>query len=123
MKVAAILSLNFVVVLTIVVVLVLHARSGNRMDLTGKWLAQQGVVVIDLTLQGTGKILTGTLNARNAPLPIHGTVLAQITGTTAKVTVHALGQTVGAHCQVSSTRLVCTGTGGNTTLTLTFTRP
>jgi hypothetical protein len=120
---ALLLTAAVLVVLAVTVVVVVKARSGSTLDLTGKWTAQDGVVTVNLTLSGNNDNLSGLLTTKNAPLPIKGTVTAKVTGTTALVHLHALGQNLAAHCNVSSTRMVCTGTGGNTTLTLTFTRP
>lgn len=106
-----------------VAVLVVRARGHAALDLTGKWTARDGVVTVNLTLTGSNDHLTGILTTQNAPVPIKGTVTAQVSGTTAHVQLRALGQTATAHCAVSSTRMVCTGTGDNTTLSLTFTRP
>jgi hypothetical protein len=103
--------------------LVARARSHSALNLTGAWTAQDGVVTVNLTLTGSNDHLSGILTTTNAPLPIKGTIAAQVSGVTARVQLRALGQTATAHCAVSSTRMVCTGTGGNKTLTLTFTRP
>lgn len=112
-----------VVVAAAVAVLVIKARGGSTLNLTGNWTAQDGPITVYLTLAGTNQHLTGTLTTKNAPLPIKGTVTAQVTGDIAHVQVHALGQVQTATCKVSSTKMVCTGSGHNTILTLTFTRP
>lgn len=102
--------------------LVVKARSSSSLDLSGNWVARQGVVTVDLSLRGSGNTLRGDLTTKNAPLPIRGTVQAVVSGSTARVTLRALGQIVSAHCDVSSSKMICTGTGGTQTLTLTFTR-
>jgi hypothetical protein len=115
--------IGVIAVVIVIAVVVFKLRSGSSQDLTGNWQAQQGPVTINLHLTGSGNNLTGTLTGKNSPVPLSGTVDAQVHGITADVTVKALGQSLKATCDVSSTKLVCTGTGGNQTLTLTFTRP
>lgn len=122
-RTVSLLTALVILAIAVSVVVVVRARSSSTLDLTGKWTAQDGVVTVNLALTGNSEHLIGTLTTKNAPLPINGTVTAQVTGHTARVLLHALGQTLAAHCNVSSSRMVCTGTGGNTTLTLTFTRP
>ena len=115
--------LGLVVVAIVVVVLVTRLRAGSSLDLTGDWRAQQGPVTVELHLTGSAGHLTGTLATRNSPVAVDGTVVAEVHGDMADVTVQALGQSLTAKCAVSSSKMTCTGRGGNQTLTLTFIRP
>jgi hypothetical protein len=123
-RVVAIAVVAVAIVAAIVVVVVLKLQSAPALDLTGKWVAQQGPATVDLTLSGTSTNLSGTFVAKNAPIPISGTVSAHVNGTKADVTLNALGSLHTGTCTVSNTKLSCIGTGSDTsTLTLTFTRP
>ena len=112
-----------IVVVIVIAVIVLKLRSGSAQKLTGDWQAQNGPVTVNLHLAGSGDNLSGNLTTKNSPVPISGTVDAQVHGKNADVTVRALGQMLKATCTVSNSQLVCTGTDKNQTLTLTFNRP
>jgi hypothetical protein len=118
-----VLLLIVIVVIAIAVAIALKLRANSTPDLSGNWVAHQGVTTVNLTLNGSGDNLTGSLQTVNTPTPIQGTVALHVTGSTAIAQVTALGQTLTAHCTVSSSQITCTGTGGNQTLTLAFTRP
>jgi hypothetical protein len=112
-----------IIVAAVVAVAVIRSRSSSSSDLTGNWRAQQQGVTVDLTLKGSGDHLTGTFAAKNSPIPFSGAVNALVHGNTADVTVNVLGQSLKATCDVSNSRLVCTGHAGSSALTGTFTRP
>jgi hypothetical protein len=116
-------ALAIVVVAAIVAIVVVKLQRSPGLDLTGKWVAHQGPTTVDLTLAGTSTDLTGRFVTRNAPFPISGPVSAHVKGTRADVTLNLLGSTHTGTCTVSNTKIVCVGSGSDTsTLTLTFTR-
>jgi hypothetical protein len=112
-----------IIVAAVVAVAVLRSHSSSSLDLTGGWRAQEGPVTVDLILKGSGDHLTGTFAAKNSPIPLNGAVDALVHGSTADVTVNVLGQSLKATCDVSNTKLVCTGKSGSEALSGTFTRP
>jgi hypothetical protein len=122
-RLVLLLTLAVVVAIAMLLAVVLKLRGGSTLDLTGHWVARQGVTTVDLSLRGSGNDLTGSLRATNAPVPIQGTVALHVTGSKATAEVQALGQALSARCTVSNSEMACTGTGDNRTLTLTFTRP
>jgi hypothetical protein len=110
-----------IIVAAIVAVAVIKSRSSSSLDLTGDWQAQSSLGTVTLHLTGSGDHLTGRFAVKN--VPISGTVDAVVHGSTADVTVHALGQPLTGTCDVSNTKLVCTGRAGSEALSGTFTRP